>query len=473
MSVMNPTRILTRSPRRYPQTVTCRLVGAALLLGACGGPPLNSDSGPPGDGGRTDAGPVVDAGTRDAFVPLDAGDRDASTDGGSDAGPPPPTSECTTVIDPSLGGSFIELCEVEDRARHVRIEGIIAPPFHASAQVVFGFDEPPAGPNVDLADGQLRVLFYGGSTPAPPPLAQATFGAESRALGEPATFLHAPSTVCFDVHEGSESAPPYVILWLDGARGADCEDRATLTLETAYGMELEWSGARGPIATGRVFFRQSSGLTAAPVVTLSREPAVHRDVARAGLSCETAWTPDTEWQRLCTPAAGRARHVRIEDIRTTANNSYFYLVLGEPADPSGNPALGPNKLVVTGGQSSSGASWTWFRFHEGSTGQFRYPSPDSAAPLYTSAPTTICMDLGDHDGNLRVVFWASGANGADCADPETLRLENALYDSTTDEVSGSIWNAPLSTEGLDFVKTNAATVSLGRVVLFREPAVLP
>lgn len=418
------------------------------------------------DASRPDAGP-------DAFVPVpDAGPGDAGLDGGTDpvadGGPPPLPTECTT----SIGSSgFVELCEVEDRPRHVRIQGVLAPPFHASAQVVFGLDTAPAGPNVDLADGQLRVLLYGGSTPAPPPLAQATFGARSRPLGPPATFLHAPSTVCFDVHEGSDEAPPYVVLWLDGHAGADCQDRATLSLESAYGMELAWDGVPGAVTRSRLFFRQSSGLSATPVVTLSRDPALSREEAARGLHCTTSWAENTDWQPLCRPAAGRARHVRIEDAEATANNGYFYLVLGEGPDPSGTPALGPNKLILTGGRSASGLSWTWFRFHEGSTTQFRFPTPDSPTPLYTSGPSTVCLDLGEHEGNLRVVFWATGAGGADCADPTTLTLANALYDGVADPSAAGIWSVPLG-DGVDFVKTNNGTVRLGRVVVDTRAAAL-
>lgn len=323
------------------------LVSLLVALGTVAAPGCGDDGSSPAVDAGADAAPPTDVGV-DAEVLVDggpdhsdAGDRDDAmivVDGGSDAGELDPT-RCTTTLTPAEGGSFVELCRPAAPVRHVRIEGLLAPAVHASTQVVFGFEAPPAGPQVDLGEGQLRVLFYGGSTPAPPPQAQVGFAGAGATLGARATFLHTPSTVCFDVQDGDAETAPYVVLWLDGHAGADCHDRATLTLESVYGLELVFGGATGAVDKMRpVYARQASGVEASPVVTLFDTPALDVETTAGALGCETTWTEDTEWQSVCAPRAGRARHYRLEGIEATANNAYFYLVVGEEPAPAGNPA---------------------------------------------------------------------------------------------------------------------------------------
>lgn len=407
----------------------------------------------------------------DAFVALDAPvDHDAFAEPDAFVLP----HECTTTVTSADAGHFIELCPIAGSVEHFRIEGVAVPSSHAFAQIGFGFaDAAAAGTGTgDLGDDQLRVTLYGGGPP-PPALVQAELG-DIDALNTP--FTNELSTVCGDVHDGGTDSTPYVVLWVNGRNGADCADRATLTLASAFDSELLWDGPRAVNkATPTVYF-QSNAVTTYPTITLYDEPVLEgAALAASTLTCETTWTADTNWQRLCAPLAGRARHVRVEGISSIANNSYGYLVLGAAADSTGSPssAAGDRKLLVTFGRSSSGASWTWFRFNGGSTAQFNYEAPTGSA-LYTAGPSTVCLDVGEIDGHARVLFWATGAGTADCSDWSTLTAANALYDSSTDETTGTIWNALLADDAslVDFVKTNNANVTIGDVVRFSDAAVL-
>lgn len=394
------------------------------------------------------------------------------------SGPADAVSACATDITSATDGSFVELCEVTSGpVRHVRIENFTATRTHASVQVVFGFDAPPAAPNDPIAADQFRVLFYGGGTPFPSPLVQATYGDVDIALDGDASFINAPSTICFDLYDGAAGEAPSFILWVDGQKGADCDDDATLTGASAYGARTYWNGTTGAITKDtNVYFRQASGTGATPTVTLFADAVLAETDIDAALACTTAWASNTDWQQLCAPA-GIARHVRLESVQSSANNSYFYAVLGQAASPAGNPAQSAGKMILTGGRSNSGASWTWFRFDEApptpaSTTQFTYET-DAGQELYTEVTATICFDTGANDvGNARFVFWATGANGANCSDRSTLTLANALYDSTTDPSTAGIWDQPYIAGALNFVKTNTTNASMGNAVVMGEPAVL-
>ncbi len=394
------------------------------------------------------------------------------------SGPPineePPPRECTSALTAGDDGAFVELCALEAPVRHVRIENLRAPATHASAQIVFGFTAPPTSPTATLGADQFRVLLYGGGNPAPAPMVQASFGATDEALDGDAAFINAGATICFDVHDGSAGTAPHFVLWVDGQRGANCANRATLTAATAFGARANWSGATGAIAKqAKAYFRQTAGAGTTPKITMFADPVLDASAIAAATTCTTAWTANTDWQQLCAPAAGgAARHVRIEGVQSAANNSYFYAVFGQDAGPTGNPAQSAGKLIITGGRSSSGASWTWFRFNTGTTTQFNYAT-DAPAALYTEAPATICFDTGANaNGTARLVFWATGAKGADCAVRSSLTLDRALYDSATDPTTASIWDVPYVAGKFNFLKTNNGNVTLGNVVVSAEPAAL-
>ncbi|MBX3209461.1 MAG: hypothetical protein KF764_30790 [Labilithrix sp.] len=460
--------------------------GTATVLIALAAAACSSDETGATDG--ADAGPespdaarpsVEDAGPGDG----DDDDDDVVGDGGDagDAGdeePPHPT-RCTTTTAPAQGDSFVELCKpAQGIVQHVRISGVQVPATHESAQVVFGFDAPPASATAALAGDQLRVLFYGGGSPAPPALIEATWGPIRQVAGGNVPSLNtAASTVCFDVHDGAADAPPYFAIWVHGQKGANCLDRATLTVASAHAIRASWHGEVGALAKDlKAYYRQSAGVKTSTTVTMSSVAALSDTALKAAVSCSTPWVANTDWQKLCTPAAGDVRHVRIDDASATANSRYFYAVLGQDAAPTGNPAVGAGKLIVTGGRAQGGASWTYFRFGEvagqSATGQYTYAT-DTAAPLYTAGPSTVCFDLGTTTtGNTRLVFWATGANGADCSDHATLTTTNALYDSTTDATTGNIWQGLIAAGKENFIKTSGTDVSLGGAVVSSEPAAL-
>jgi hypothetical protein len=386
---------------------------------------------------------------------------------------PEPLTQCTTTVTAAQGDSFVELCALSGPVRHVRIENLRAPATHASAQVVFGFDAPPASATATLAADQFRVLLYGGGTPAPAALIQASFGTADETLDGGAAFLNAATTVCFDLHDGGADTAPAFVLWVSGQKGADCANRSTLTAATAFGARAYWGGAKGAVdKAAKVYFRQAASGGTAPAVTVSTEPVLTAAAISAATTCTSNWATNTDWQALCAPSAGIARHVRLSTVASTANNSYFYAVLGQDPSPTGNPAAAAGKLIITGGRANSGASWTWFRFGSGSTTQFSYAT-DAGSALYTAAPSTICFDTGaTASGNARVVFWATGAKGADCAAPATLTLTSALYDSSTDAATGSIWSAPFALGKLNFITTNNATSTIGALTVSSEAVAL-
>lgn len=190
----------------------------------------------------------------------------------NDSTGPEGAAECTTSITESA--TFVELCALPAPVRHVRVENLTAARTHASAQVVFGFDAAPTATSGALGEGQLRVLFYGGGMPAPTPQLQATFETEDVTLESNAAFINAGATVCFDLHDGSATSAPAVVVWVSGQNGADCDDRSTLTVASAYASQVDWTGATGAIASSsKVYFRQTAVGTGL-AVTLSDDAAL-------------------------------------------------------------------------------------------------------------------------------------------------------------------------------------------------------
>ncbi len=392
----------------------------------------------------------------------------------SPAGPNEETkTECSTNITAANDGSFVELCQPTQGVRHVRIENFRATATHASSQIVFGFSAPPTATSGPIAAGQFRVLLYGGGMPAPTPTLQASFGAVDATLDGNATYINSGATVCFDLYDGSATEAAQFMLWVSGQRGANCADRSTLTVATALGARTHWQGTTGAVAKQlKVYFRQSGATGATPRITLSATPVLEAAAIEAATTCTTTFAANTDWQALCVPPAGEARHIRLQNVQSTSNNSYFYAVFGQDPSPTGNPASGAGKFILTGGRSNSGSSWTWFRFGAGSTTQFSYAN-DAASALYTAGSSTICFDMGTtSEGRARVVFWATGAKGADCAVKSSLRLDRALYDSATDSATAAIWDTAYLTGKLNFIKTNNTSVTMGTVVVSAETAAL-
>jgi len=180
----------------------------------------------------------------------------------------------------------------------------------------------------------------------------------------------------------------------------------------------------------------------------------------AGTGCSAALNPAVaDYQALCVPSAGSGRHFRIEGAQTIGNNGFFYLALGFPAAPTGNPtiAAGDGRFIFTGGKSQSCSyAWSYFRY-SGITD----PSSASLCTIpsifgdYPLGPQTVCLDVTT-DNPPRVTFWATGANGANCKDASTLTAATALY-SKSDWASAN--NQPVATSTHFLKLSNPALAS--------------
>ena len=414
-------------------TALCAL-SVATSLAAC-------DDGGPADTG--DAGPDTtrpDTDVPDTSEP-DTDDPDTADPDTDDPDPLDPETEplsagaCRTVVPASSAPSYTELCALEDGVvQHVRIDRLVAGSGHTSAQLLLGYEEPPAASQAPVGPGQFRLMVYGFT----PSLAYAYLHEASVEFDGPHDFSSA-STICFDIHGGTSGAAPAILLWVDGVHGADCRDVETLTLDTVYGADFAWDGADAWIDKDLPgWFYQAGGLGSA-VVTLFPTGAA---------SCETVWRSTTDWQPLCHPRGGAA-HVRLDGVRATGNNQYGYLIIAEDDEvPTGSPSApaGSGTFNLVFGQSNTGAGVTWAIFDGQNTGQS--PSvvrhtfeTDDGDELYTDVAGTICADVHDGDEGARFTMWATGAGGVDCSRPTTLTHESALLSEVYDTALGATsWN---------------------------------
>jgi hypothetical protein len=235
------------------------LLSTAVLAAGCG----DDDA-----ADNPDASPTPDAPTTTPDAPTTTPDAASTVPDAT-----PGAVSCVSNI--TASNSYIELCAPGGTVEHVRIAGIVAPRTHASAQIFFGFDAPPAGTQDPLTADQFKVLFYGGGVPAPGPAVQPTFGAVVEDAQGDLAFVNTPSTICFDLHDSTETTAPVFVLWVDGVKGADCETATTLTRDAALSIHEEWGGTKGAIAKNKkLYFRQAASITAMPVITLFDERAL-------------------------------------------------------------------------------------------------------------------------------------------------------------------------------------------------------
>src|SRR5690606_5766848 len=276
----------------------------------------------------------------------------------------------------------------EGEVRHVRVEGLLAPATHASTQILFGYETAPSTNNPAVELGQFKALFYGGGTPEPTPQLMALFEDHVGVLSEDATFLHAVSTVCFDVHHGGDDSPPHLIVWLDGQNGADCQDFSTLSLETSYARELWWEGmAEGSINAGLpVYFRQAAQQEA--IVTLFGEPAVAEEELLPH-SCSTEISAETNtFVELCATDQP-ARHVKIEGLVAPATHASTQVLFGFESPPSASPStLADDQFQVLfyGGGSPAPSPVAQVKWGAAS----RSFSEEAA---FMHSTVTVCMDV--------------------------------------------------------------------------------
>lgn len=385
---------------------------------------------------------AVGCGPVDGYTPL-ADDQDGSA--------------CRTEVAAADDAEeWTPACALENgTVQHVRLEGMgVDAGGHQASQFLLGFAAAPTDGRATTSPGQLIVQLYAGT----PETLHVYYGDAYLAHEGTRDFTAEPSTLCFDLVGGSDARAPALALWISGENGAECDDFATLTAKSAWVTRDTWLDKDDTPVVGAVdgeagaFVYQAAGVASTPVVTLFNQSVA---------SCETLWTEDTQWQALCEPAGGATRF-RVEDVEATGRASFFYIVVGEDDAPSDKPeaAAGDGKLIVRGGSSISRSSWTWFDFEGEASDQKGY-STDEKTPLYVKGKSTVCSEIAPNaDGNASVLFWATGAQGADCADAASLARENALYEQA--------WESPLAADKMNFVKVNNSSIGLSRVVVSND-----
>lgn len=188
-------------------------------------------------------------------------------------GPDEEVTQCTTTV--AQADAFVELCALDAPVGHVRIENVKTPRTHADAMIIFGFDAAPTVParDLEMGAGQLGILMYGGGIPFPPPVFQATYGEADASLGDDNSFLNDGATICIDIHNGSATTSPILIVWVDGIKEADCETSSTLTGVSAYAVTA--FDATGAVdLEAKSFFRQAAAGGTTPVIHLFADPAL-------------------------------------------------------------------------------------------------------------------------------------------------------------------------------------------------------
>lgn len=378
----------------------------------------------------------------------------AAASGGEGSGGASVITNHTCTTEAAATSAFVIPCPVAEPVRHVRIEGLVASSFHGSSQLLFGFSSAPESSQPATDEGQLRVLFYGGGpggSPTPQLLVYA--GDEESTLSSAADFVHESSTVCLDLHPGSETIPPHVVLWRDGEKGADCGDWDTLTLESAWAREVYWGGAEvSSILDSQVFFRQPGG---GSTVTVFDSSAL--DLSDfLPLECSKEVTDSGSFVDVACAFEGSVRHVKIENLLSPMHGT-TQLVFGFAEAPTvASPAVfaGQFRTLFYGGQTDPATASVTANF-AGNTVTYA----EGASSIRSG--TTACFDLHDGDSTRApsFVLWLTGVNGADCSDPEALTLDTAFAKETT--FSGNTGALELSTP-IFFRKTGTenATVTL-------------
>ncbi|MEZ4327970.1 MAG: hypothetical protein R3B40_22305 [Polyangiales bacterium] len=392
------------------------LVGITLfglvVAGCDDSPAITPDQGVPPDAHVVDTGVENDSGVPDEGTDEDQGST-------ADAGPGCVTSQV------GAGAQNVAICPIGAPVRHVRLEGVQATRTHASVQLFLGLSGPVVAQE-PLAAGQFKLQLYGGGAPQPPPDAAVYFGAEAVGFAGPHDFINSVSTVCFDVHPGSESARALVVLWVDGQHGADCSDAATLTYETRYGHA--WAPEVGALdTTGGIYFYQSGGAQT-PSVTLDDEPVLAYDAVPPP-ECTVSPVETTATERYVALCALDApvQHVRLTDVTAADPHGTVSLLVGyaAPADVSVGPTA-PSSTDQLRVQLYGG-----FAPHTTPRIDVHYEATSTLVPgdlAFVNGTSTLCLDI--HDGASEagptVIVWRDGELGADCEDRSTLTLETAF-----------------------------------------------
>lgn len=362
---------------------------------------------------------------------------------------------CSSTFNPATI-DYQPLCvPTEGRGQHFRVEGAQVFADNSFFYLALGFPASPSGnPSTSVGDG--RFIFTGGKS------VSCTFGWSyfrySGITDPPAASLctteifgdytDGPQEACLDV---SDHTAPNVTFWATGQNGANCKDRTTLTLATALYTKSDWPSANNQPINDLVDYMKvnsTAGATLQTVRVSSRTVLDYGPVdpvldGPVGSFCTTTVNPSTDaYQQLCVPTESSGRHFRLEGAQTFGENGFFYLAMGFPSAPTGNPAttVGDGRFIFTGGKSVSCTfGWSYFRY-SGIT----HPASLCATEIfgdYTAGPQEVCLDVTG-DTPPRVTFWATGKEGADCKDRRTLTAASALL-SKDDWASAN--NQPVAT----------------------------
>lgn len=398
----------------------------------------------------------------------DASDEDKDDDRDQDKEPEDELCEASLpvvqTVSPREDGqpTNVALCPVEGGVRHLRVEGAKLPPAHASYQIYLGLEEP-VGAQDEVPEGALRIMAYGGGVPAPPASLTVRFGGHSVSLTEDVAFITDGTTFCVDIFDGDAGRSPAVVLWVDGHKGASCEERETLSRMSAFAIIDRISDAKGSIAFGREsYFYLAAGLESAPTITLNNETVL---TAEDALACAGS-APYTETialsegvttnVALCSVDGG-VRHLVVDGLVVPSSghaSAQIYLGL--------ESALGAQDPLPEGALRIMAYGGSFFQLTFGDA------SESIPEPNFLGDGTPFCLDIfdGDEERSPSVYLWVSGHEGADCADRDTLTADNTFGAvETFGDITGS-----LALEKDTYFYAAAAVTGSPRVTLDGESA---
>lgn len=168
--------------------------------------------------------------------------------------------------------------------------------------------------------------------------------------------------------------------------------------------------------------------------------AIMASCTNTGTSCETTITSaaDNANLEVCTPAAGRGHHFRVEDIDmsdpTLGSSRFLYLGIGYDAGRTATPGgtTGENRFTLIFGKSNTGTNQISAGFDQNVQGAGTvFPDPSDTLADFLSGPKTVCFDLTT-SAPVGYTLWVTGKNGADCKKTNTLTTASAVYSKKSD-----------------------------------------
>ncbi len=166
---------------------------------------------------------------------------------------------------------------------------------------------------------------------------------------------------------------------------------------------------------------------------LQRNAAANRAKQLCETTVDTSYTSGS-YKELCTPVEGAGRFFRIESLKASGDNGYFYLFLGYTSAPTSSAPPSSGAYTFAAGKSVSNSNpFVWFRnsdygnYQGGQTNSGANPSSFSL-----SSEKEICINFKEKDSTApQVNFWVTGVNGADCQKKNTLTTSNSIINYTS------------------------------------------